>query len=90
LYIRDPDLVKQITMKDFGHFMDFGFQPLVTRDIEVNDMGLVNATGEEWKNLKAAISPAFSIKNLKSSTKLIDEVSNLAKPSQFALMSQFF
>jgi len=74
LYIRDPELIKQITMRDFDHFMDLGFQSLKVRDMEVNDMGLVNATGDQWRKLKGAISPAFSLKNLKNGTKLINSV----------------
>jgi len=74
LYVRDPDLVKQITIRDFDHFMDFGFGPLIARDMKANDLGLLNATGEEWKKLKRAISPAFSLKNLRSATKIINNV----------------
>jgi len=77
LYVRDPELVKQITIRDFDHFMDFAFTPIITRDMDINDMGLVNATGEDWRKLKSAISPAFSLKNLKSATKHINDVKKL-------------
>jgi len=74
LYVRDPELIKQITIKDFDHFMDLGFSSVISRDMEVNDFGLANATGEEWKKVKAAMSPAFSLKNLKSATTTLNGV----------------
>jgi len=75
LYVRDPNLVKQITMRDFDNFTDLAIIPLAARDMDANDQGLLSAKGEEWKKLRAAISPAFSLKNIKSSTKMIEDVS---------------
>jgi len=74
LFARDPELIKQITIKDYDHFMDLLFTPVVTKDIYGNDLGLLNSTGEEWKKVRAAFAPAFSPKNLKNVTKAINEV----------------
>lgn len=66
LYIKDPDLVKQVLVKDFDHFVDFGFMPKEITEMPINELGLVNSVGEKWKSLRASIAPAFSLKNIKS------------------------
>jgi len=77
LYVRDPELVKQIAIRDFDHFYDMAFHPIELRDLDINDLGLANTTGTKWKKLKSAISPAFSLKNLKGATKIINEVNTV-------------
>ena len=59
LIIRDPDLIKEITIKSFSHFRDndveidkkvdpiFGRNPFVLK-------------GEEWKVVRAQLTPAFT------------------------------
>ena len=49
LWINDLDLVKQVTIKDFDHFTDFGFFDEKLLKIPGNDIGLANKSGEEWK-----------------------------------------
>ncbi len=72
LYVRDLELIKRVMIKDFDHFVDFGFFPDGIQAL--NNFGLANATGEEWKSLKATISPAFSLRSLKILTKEINQV----------------
>lgn len=59
LLVRDPDLIKEVTIKSFQHFHDndidvdkkhdplFGRNPLVLR-------------GEEWKTVRAQLTPGFT------------------------------
>ncbi len=64
LYVRDVELIRRVMIRDFDHFMDFGF---FSEGLSaINDFGLANTLGEEWKSLKATISPAFSMRNMKA------------------------
>ena len=74
-FVRDPDIVKQIYIKDFDHFTDLGFMDPEVADMEVNDFGLANKKGEEWRSLKALVTPAFSLKNMKNLTPTVDRYS---------------
>jgi len=75
LYARDPEIVKRIAITDFDHFSDNAIWPPLTRDMPINDFGIFTATGEEWKKAKKAISPAFSMNQLKNSLSMMNEVS---------------
>lgn len=58
LVIRDPDLLKNLLVKDFDHFTDrraMGDQ----KGSLMKEM-LANKEGEEWKILRSIISPTFS------------------------------
>ena len=69
-------MVKQITIRDFEHFQDYGFFQRQINDMDVNNFGLTNLTGESWKSLKSAISPAFSIKSMKGMVNTIEKNSD--------------
>ena len=82
LYVLDVELIKRVMIKDFDHFTDFGF--IDDRLSDQNDFGLANARGEEWKALKATISPAFSLKNLNTMAEDINKVrSSRQEPVKF-------
>lgn len=56
--IRDPDLVKQILVTDFDHFVNHRFnlgeaEPLFSRS-------LFGMSGERWRRMRATLSPAFT------------------------------
>ena len=70
---RHPDIIKQIMIKDFDHFTDLGFMDPLVADMEANDFGLINKKGDEWRALKAAIVPAFSLKNMKNITPTVNQ-----------------
>jgi len=62
LYVLDLDLVKNILVKDFDHFtnrrgIDFG-------DPEFDKM-LFNMVNQEWKDLRATMSPTFTTSKIK-------------------------
>jgi cytochrome P450 family 9 len=57
--VRDPDLLKQITIKDFDHFTDHR----MVFDSEADQLfsnSLGALTGGKWKDMRAAISPVFT------------------------------
>ncbi|TRY76240.1 hypothetical protein TCAL_09228 [Tigriopus californicus] len=65
-YVKDPELIKQVMIKDFDHFVDLNFIPKELANMPVNEFGLANALGDEWRALKSSITPAFSLKNIKN------------------------
>ena len=67
LLIRDPDLIKTIAITDFDHFTDPGWFPDCLSNIPQNDLGLLSSQGEEWRKLKAMMTPLFNPKALKKS-----------------------
>ncbi|XP_072397509.1 cytochrome P450 9e2-like [Diabrotica undecimpunctata] len=72
LFIKDLDLVKQIGIKDFDHFMDHrsvineDSDPLVAKN-------LFSITGQKWKDLRAVLTPSFTASKLKTMYHLITE-----------------
>lgn len=63
LVVCDPDLLKQILVKDFDSFMDrrkVGDQPGSIIEAMLN-----NKSGEEWKILRSIMSPTFSSGKMK-------------------------
>ncbi|EZA50778.1 hypothetical protein DMN91_001383 [Ooceraea biroi] len=62
LILRDPNLVKNICVKDFACFMNRGI-PNNTQDPLFGN--LFNLEGHEWKSLRSKLTPAFSSGKLK-------------------------
>ncbi|KAK4327904.1 hypothetical protein Pmani_001654 [Petrolisthes manimaculis] len=63
LVVTDPDLLKQILVKDFDNFTDrrpFGSQPG-----SIMGSMLSNMSGEEWKTLRSIMTPTFSSGKMK-------------------------
>ncbi|KAK9869596.1 hypothetical protein WA026_003345 [Henosepilachna vigintioctopunctata] len=62
LLVKDPDIMKNILVKDFNHFTDRG----VYIDKREPTAGhLWKLPGPKWKPLRTKMSPCFSIKKLK-------------------------
>jgi len=62
LFILDLDLIKNVLVKDFDHFMN-------RRGIEFSDEKfdkmLFNMINQDWKDLRATMSPTFTTSKLK-------------------------
>ncbi|KAF5300649.1 hypothetical protein FQA39_LY11110 [Lamprigera yunnana] len=72
LLVRDPDLIKQITIKDFDHFMDRTVQ--VTEDIEpLFAKNIVSLSGQKWKDMRTILSPTFTSSKMKFMFNLISD-----------------
>ena len=65
-------MIKQIMIKDFDYFTDLNFLDPEVADLEINNFGLANKKGDEWRALKALIIPAFSLRNMKSLTPTVN------------------
>ncbi|KAJ3645296.1 hypothetical protein Zmor_022962 [Zophobas morio] len=72
LLIKDPELIKQITVKDFEHFVDHrslfpeGSDPLWSRN-------LFSLTGKRWRDMRSTLSPAFTSSKMKYMFTLISQ-----------------
>jgi len=68
VFVSDPDIIKQITIKDFDHFPahQFTFNDQKYRSLD-------SAEGAEWKELRKNMSPVFTSGKLKAMLSLIDD-----------------
>lgn len=59
LIIQDPDLIKQVTVKDFDNFVNHrSFTDSVSDELLNNSLLLMRF--EKWRDMRAALSPAFT------------------------------
>lgn len=73
LVVRDLELIRQITVKDFDHFMDH-----MTNLSNPSDTLLSNSLfmlkGQKWKDMRSTLSPAFTSSKLKGMYNLIYDI----------------
>ncbi|XP_050684344.1 cytochrome P450 9e2-like isoform X2 [Leptidea sinapis] len=75
LLIRDPDLIKQITVKDFDHFVDHKeFFPVEVEPLFGNSVFMMK--GERWRDMRSTLSPAFTSSKMKLMMPFMTEISN--------------
>ncbi|NP_001103404.1 cytochrome P450, family 9, subfamily a, polypeptide 19 [Bombyx mori] len=73
IYIRDIEIVKRITIKDFEHFLDH--RTIVNEDSDpMFGRNLFSLKGQEWKDMRSTLSPAFTSSKMKLMMPLIVEV----------------
>jgi cytochrome P450 family 6 len=63
LLLVDPDLIKNILVRDFGHLQDHGFP--VDEDNDPLNASLLRLNGDKWKTLRSKLSPTFAVGKLK-------------------------
>ncbi|XP_054156647.1 cytochrome P450 6k1-like [Oppia nitens] len=68
LTINDPQLTRQMNIKDFHVFVDHN--DFITGD-KFNDRSLFNLMGDDWKKMRSIISPTFSSGKMRSMHPLI-------------------
>uniref|UniRef100_A0A182S9K1 Cytochrome P450 n=1 Tax=Anopheles maculatus TaxID=74869 RepID=A0A182S9K1_9DIPT len=61
--VRDPELIKQITVKDFDHFVNH--RPIFGSNLDRDSIALFGKTlfalsDQQWRNMRATLSPAFT------------------------------
>ncbi|KAH0999930.1 hypothetical protein HUJ04_008166 [Dendroctonus ponderosae] len=65
LITKDPELIKQITVKDFDHFSDH--RSFVDADVDPLWAGnLFALTGQKWKEMRATLSGSFTSSKMKN------------------------
>lgn len=73
--IRDPELIQQITIKDFDHFLNHQLQvhedsdPLFARSLLI-------MRDQRWKDMRSTLSPAFTGSKMRMMFSLVGEVSH--------------
>ncbi|XP_049869526.1 cytochrome P450 9e2-like [Pectinophora gossypiella] len=73
--IRDPELIKQITVKDFDHFVDH--KQFFPEDIEPLFGGSVlMMKGDRWRDMRTTLSPAFTGSKMRQMMPFMTEISN--------------
>jgi cytochrome P450 family 9 len=80
--IRDPEIVKKVTIKDFDYFMDH--RSLLADAVENSDSlfasTLVSLTGQKWREMRMTLSPAFTGSKMRLMFGLVSEVAaNMSK-----------
>ncbi|CAK1547400.1 unnamed protein product [Leptosia nina] len=74
LLIRDPELIKAITVKDFEHFVDH--KDLVPVEVEpLFADSMFNMKGDRWRDMRNTLSPAFTGSKMKRMMPFLDAIS---------------
>ncbi|XP_071540340.1 cytochrome P450 3A41-like isoform X1 [Panulirus ornatus] len=76
LMIGDPDLLKQVLVKDFDHFTDRRTFNLKNENEKVMNDLLTVKTGEDWKNLRAIMTPTFTSGKIRGMFPLVCDIAN--------------
>lgn len=63
LMVNDPELIKQILLKDFEYFTDRGLYE--NEEVDPLTANLLISGGEKWRNMRHKVSPAFTSGKLK-------------------------
>ncbi|KAJ8953901.1 hypothetical protein NQ318_019141 [Aromia moschata] len=72
LIIRDPDLIKQVTVKDFDHFVDH--RAIIPEGVDpVWTSNLIGLKGQKWREMRAILSPSFTTSKMRAMFVLIEE-----------------
>lgn len=72
--IRDLELIKRITIKDFDHFLNRNsfsnekLEPLMAKN-------LASLKGEKWRDMRSTLSPSFTGRKMRAMFVLISESS---------------
>lgn len=59
LILKDPDLIKQLTVKDFDHFVNH--RGIGTEEVDpLIGKNLFSLRGKRWRDMRSAVSPSFT------------------------------
>ncbi|XP_038221964.1 cytochrome P450 6j1-like [Zerene cesonia] len=74
LVVCDPDIIKRMCVNDFHHFTDRGFN--FNKDTDPLAESVLFLKGNEWRRLRAKISPIFSPNKLRGMFPLLENTAN--------------
>lgn len=73
--LRDVDLLKRFVVKEFDHFVDH--QSLIDESMDpIMGNSLISLTGDKWREMRAALSPAFTGSKMRQMLQLVIEVTD--------------
>lgn len=72
LMLRDPELIKQITVKDFDHFVDHRSFVSENQD-PIFSKNLFSLKGDKWRDMRATLSPTFTSSKMRSMYALMEK-----------------
>ncbi|KAM8704843.1 hypothetical protein ACLKA7_009322 [Drosophila subpalustris] len=83
LMIRDPELIKQITIKDFDYFLNhrniFGVDNEDPHEMDnLFSSSLFSLRDSRWKDMRSTLSPAFTGRKMRQMFQLMNIVANEA------------
>ncbi|KAL3842945.1 hypothetical protein ACJMK2_020918 [Sinanodonta woodiana] len=70
LIVTDPEMIKQMLVKQFSEFTD---RPRTIRFTKFFDSAVTAAQGDHWKFLRSTLSPTFSSSKMRNMTPLISK-----------------
>ncbi|XP_053607640.1 probable cytochrome P450 9f2 isoform X2 [Plodia interpunctella] len=75
ILIRDPEIIRNTTVKDFDHFVDH--KAFFSEDSEPLFGGsLIQMKGEKWRDMRTTLSPAFTASKMRLMINFMFETSN--------------
>ena len=78
IVVKDPELVKTVTVKDFSHFVDrnsVGTKKVFSgRHDKAWAKQMTNLSGDEWKNTRSTFTPIFTSGKMKGMVSFIAEI----------------
>nr|ULR85444.1 cytochrome P450 [Spodoptera frugiperda] len=72
IMVRDIDLIKKIAVKDFEHFLDHRF--IFSSSESYFSRNLFSLRGQEWKDMRSTLSPAFTSSKMRLMVPFMVEV----------------
>uniref|UniRef100_A0A1B0CWX1 Cytochrome n=1 Tax=Lutzomyia longipalpis TaxID=7200 RepID=A0A1B0CWX1_LUTLO len=70
--VRDPELAKQVGVKEFDSFTDH--RSVINKDADpVFGKSLISLKGDEWRDMRATLSPAFTGSKMRLMFELVSE-----------------
>lgn len=73
--VRDPELLRQMAIKDFDHFQDHSAMVDPKTD-KLFGNGLLMLKGGEWREMRATMSPVFTGSKMRQMFELVSESAN--------------
>ncbi|GLH12226.1 Cytochrome P450 9e2 [Gryllus bimaculatus] len=74
-FISDPDMLRNILVKDFDHFVD-RFHAIPTDAESFFGKNLLSLKGLQWHGVRTALSPAFTASKMKNMFVLMTEIAD--------------
>lgn len=72
-FLRDPEIIKQIVVKDFDHFVNRPGDVFQADDVFANS--LIGLRGQKWRDMRSTLSPAFTGSKMRHMFDLVVECS---------------